>query len=215
MRIYAVQAGSCTRADAFWAKLSADTNGRRWVGGVFGFEWWCFGVIDKRQHLKHTNHRHRLTVSQLGTVGDIIEAVVCRELGSRAFADLGKELRSRGRFTGETKYIYEEIRTTTVVADGKAVTSTTVKRAAGKMAFGSGGGGGGGGRIKIALSRRGAGATGFLLDEIAMRDRAASTAAAAAAAAAAAGAGTPPPPPHGVCRSFWAGKPCSYGRRCR
>lgn len=106
------------RDNGFWGRLAEETKGKR------------------------------LSVKAMSTVPDIVVAAVVRELGERAFADYGRELRARGAMTGETAVIFQQIQTVTVTCSGsggdlaKALAGMTGLRLCDSAAGGGGGGGG-------------------------------------------------------------------------
>lgn len=66
VRIFGVQAGSHSYADAFWQRLADETGGKR------------------------------LSVRDLATLQDLVLAAAAREMGDVAYAEVGAELRARG-----------------------------------------------------------------------------------------------------------------------
>ena len=86
VRIYSVEAGRGHRAAvaAFWSELAAGTKGK------------CLQIDDA------------------STLSGIVCCGIAKELGDAAYAEQGRQLRARGRMTGEMMRVYEEIRTVVV-----------------------------------------------------------------------------------------------------
>ena len=129
VRIYAVEAGRGHRAAvaAFWSQLAERTKVRETQLPLV-----CFFPASPRSSCirfvltlisfapLHPTLRggprkgKRLQIEDAATLSGIVCCGVAKELGDAAYAEQGRELRARGRMTGEMMRVYEEIRTVVV-----------------------------------------------------------------------------------------------------